>query len=476
MNDVFYDGYYVSPDEAIIKAYNNGHGVQKVVNAILEAEIPGYSYNRVCSLMRTYRKLIEEGKFSKPADIELEEDDVDESKAVKDGEEVFYMGLYCSPVEVIIKGYEHDESPSTIMKTFKEDGIKNFTVTRIRNIMKTYKRLLAEDDLRSINDAEILADMTIEKKAENSTKNKNDEEEEVEKTERKKIPARKQGKPVDPKKLSASAEKELTSDPSPEFKKMKSNVATVAKGILPALIISGRGGVGKTYTVCKTLDDYGKKGEFYEVIKGKSTAAALYDFLWTNRDKVCVIDDCDSVFGSADGISLLKGALDSGECREISWISKASGVVKTSNCKNNEEIADAVERWNEKHDSTIGIPSKFYFQGAIIFITNKTKQEIHDKDEALLTRCTVTEVNLNQQQILNRLKQVLGKMKITGNNGQDITNSKIKTEVFNWISSDKFLKDPRFKGKTVSFRLFINTYKQCYAGNDDWKEMSFDNQ
>lgn len=78
--------------------------------------------------------------------------------------------------------------------------------------------------------------------------------------------------------------------------------------------------------------------------------------------------------------------------------------------------------------------------------------------------------------MLKRLGQILDKMKITGNNGRDITDKSMKKRVFDWISSEQFLKDPRRKGRGISFRLFINTYKQCYAGNEDWKELSFDNQ
>jgi len=491
MSSVYYNFSYRTPVEAIIAAYKKEDSVQAVVNAILEAEIPGYNYHNVCALMLNYKTLVEEESYSQPADIELEDYDADDSEAVEDGSSVYYNYSYCTPVKAIVKGYENGESPSSMLKILKEADVNHFTLARIKAVMKLYKKFNKDDTSYNLCDLEILT--AVETPVKSKPKKRNtvevddDEEYEEKSSPRKSKQDREKGsgpnkaahydiKVYEPKKLSSSVEKELQNDPSPEFKKLKANTMTVAKGIMPALIISGNGGIGKTYSVCKTLDAYGPKGSFYEVLRVKSTTLALYEHLWENRNKICVLDDCDSVFNSADGISLLKCALDSGEVREITWNSKANNLVKTSQCKNNAEVAAAVEKWNEKHDSTMGIPSKFFFEGAIIFITNKKKSELKEKDEALLTRCTVTEISLNQQQVLKRLGQILDKMKITGNNGKDITDKAMKKKVYNWICSDEFLKDPRRKGRGVSFRLFINTYKQCYAGNDDWKELSFDNQ
>ena len=57
--------------------------------------------------------------------------------------------------------------------------------------------------------------------------------------------------------------------------------------------------------------------------------------------------------------------------------------------------------------------------------------------------------------------------------GRDITNPELKQEVFNYISSDTFLKDPRVAGQRISFRLFQNVYKFRYANLPNWKELAF---
>ena len=52
----------------------------------------------------------------------------------------------------------------------------------------------------------------------------------------------------------------------------------------------------------------------------------------------------------------------------------------------------------------------------------------------------------------------------------------MKNEEFDWISSDEYLSDERMQGKTLNFRLFVNTYKALYANgddSDDWKQVAF---
>ena len=54
--------------------------------------------------------------------------------------------------------------------------------------------------------------------------------------------------------------------------------------------------------------------------KGRATAAGLFVTLYENCDKIIILDDCDSVFKDADAVNILKGALDSYDTRNISYI------------------------------------------------------------------------------------------------------------------------------------------------------------
>src|SRR5574344_9020 len=111
-------------------------------------------------------------------------------------------------------------------------------------------------------------------------------------------------------------------------------VNMIAHGELPSLLISGEGGMGKTFSVVKTLRENGfidmqnvledqippKKS--YVMVQGFSTARALYITLYENRDRVIVFDDTDSIMKDGNALNLLKAALDSYDDRYVTWNSE----------------------------------------------------------------------------------------------------------------------------------------------------------
>lgn len=266
---------------------------------------------------------------------------------------------------------------------------------------------------------------------------------------------------------------QLVADPLPVFEKLNSYVLQIARGIDTALLITGQGGVGKSYNVNRILSAFGTKNKDYVIMKGNSTTAAMYKFLYDNYDKICVFDDCDAILEDTVGLNILKGALDSGDVREISWNTKGSDMVDTFGCTTHEEIEERMEEWSAKHKGKVGTPNYFQFQGACIFISNKSVEEIAKLDAAILTRCSQVDINLLAHEVILRMKSVLPTIKVFNAKGQDITKPDIKQEVFEYISSETFLKDPRMKGKKISFRLFNNTYKLRYGGSPKWKELAF---
>lgn len=267
----------------------------------------------------------------------------------------------------------------------------------------------------------------------------------------------------------------LVADPLPLFEQLNTYTLMVAQGLSNALLVTGMGGVGKSFNVNRILSAYGKKGRDFVVMKGKSSVSAMYKFLYDNYDKIVVFDDCDSVLMDDDGLNILKGVLDSGEVREVSWNTSGSKMVDTFGCETHEEIEQRLRKWRLENRGKEGIPNYFRFQGACIFISNLSAAYLQKKAAMapLLTRCTTVDIQLTPEEVVTKIEAALPYMKIYNTRGDDITNDDIKVEVFDYVKSDDFLKDSRLEGKPLSFRCYMNAYKFRYAGLPNWKELSF---
>ena len=167
-------------------------------------------------------------------------------------------------------------------------------------------------------------------------------------------------------------------------------------GDVRAMIVSGPPGVGKSYGVEKIVeaaclfDKISGKRLRAEVVKGAATPIGLYQTLYKYSDKNCVLvfDDCDSILLDDVSLNLLKGALDSGKKRKISWLSESSTLRRE------------------------GIPDRFEFKGSVIFITNlkfdaMKSQKLRDHLDALQSRCRYLDLTLDtmRDKVL-RIKQI----------------------------------------------------------------------
>ena len=171
--------------------------------------------------------------------------------------------------------------------------------------------------------------------------------------------------------------------------------ATVS-GDIRAMIVSGPPGVGKSYGVETEIekaclfDKLAGKRLRAEVVKGSATPIGLFQTLYKYSDENCVIvfDDCDSILLDDVALNLLKGALDSGKKRVISWLSESSALRRE------------------------GIPDRFEFKGSVIFITNlkfdqMKSQKLRDHLDALQSRCHYLDLTLDSQRDkLLRIKQI----------------------------------------------------------------------
>lgn len=149
-----------------------------------------------------------------------------------------------------------------------------------------------------------------------------------------------------------------------------------------SLIITGEGGLGKTYTVKKEIFRKQLSSvQDYIIIKGFSTPRGLYRILWENNGKLIVFDDCDEVLEDKIAKNLLKGALDSYDSREISWITKTTDE---------------------------SMPDSFEFTGRVIFISNMSQDRI---EQAILSRSMCIDLTMSNADKLTRMEWIANNSK-----------------------------------------------------------------
>jgi hypothetical protein len=225
------------------------------------------------------------------------------------------------------------------------------------------------------------------------------------------------------------------------FDELRSLVIMVMDNINPSLIITGRGGIGKTHTVTSTFKEYDLvKDVEYTIIRGASTALSLYKALYTNNGKIIVFDDCDSIFKDADGVNILKAALDSYDEREISWLSRSTYDPQT-----------------QSPTEARSVPNRFVFEGQIIFISNL---DINQIDPAVRTRSYTININLSEQQVFAIMEKSLPN--ILPN--VDITT---KREVLNFLKTEYSASE-----EMVNMRTLIKAIKIRLSGAPNWKKLA----
>lgn len=161
-----------------------------------------------------------------------------------------------------------------------------------------------------------------------------------------------------------------------------------------ALIVSGLGGLGKTYDVRSTLSEFNKK---YHYFKGNTTSAGLYELLFRYRNELIVLDDMDDALIDASSGDILKAVLDTGEERIVSR--KIKGYYYPDD-KTDDEIQNIYLKTGK-------LPNQFDFTGKIIFITNLTEKDV---DPVIFTRVVHVDVHLTQHEIIQRIRKIMPSM------------------------------------------------------------------
>jgi hypothetical protein len=231
-------------------------------------------------------------------------------------------------------------------------------------------------------------------------------------------------------------------------------MATAATtGDIRAMIVSGPPGVGKSYGVERIVekaclfDMVSGKRLRAEVVKGSATALGLYSTLYKYSDSNCVLvfDDCDSILVDDVALNLLKGALDSGKKRKISWLSDSNLLRRE------------------------GIPDSFNFNGSVIFITNlkfdqMKSQKLRDHLDALQSRCHYLDLTLDtmRDKVL-RIKQI-------AKDGELFAEYDFEQAVQDEIIA--FLEENKNKFREMSLRMAIKVADLRKSFPLKWKAMA----
>lgn len=227
----------------------------------------------------------------------------------------------------------------------------------------------------------------------------------------------------------------------------------VKSGDVRAMIVSGPPGVGKSFGVEAVLekeDLFNKiaaKKPKYEIVKGAMSALGLYAKLYEYSDEksVLVFDDCDSVLLDELSLNILKGALDSSKKRYIAW-NTDSRLLRSE-----------------------GIPDRFEFKGAAIFITNIKFEHVRSKKlkdhlDALESRCHYIDLQMDtmREKIL-RIKQVVNEAGMLVDH--DFTDVE-KTEVVEFIEANQS------KLRELSLRMVLKIADLRKSFPKTWKAMA----
>jgi hypothetical protein len=246
--------------------------------------------------------------------------------------------------------------------------------------------------------------------------------------------------------VQAATEKQNRYGINERFGFVEKLVNMVATGVQPSAVITGEGGLGKTYTVTKTLEANGYKdisdladfqvgsrintAKCFTMVKGYSTAKGLYRTLFENNKSVIVFDDCDAVLKDPVALNLLKGALDSYGRRIISW---------------NADMRDE------------DLPRSFEFTGRVIFISNMDQDKI---DQAIRSRSMMIDLSMSLDQKIDRMEY--------------IANSEEFLPEYDKVAKQDALDLIREVGasaKEISLRTLISVTK-IRASNKEWRDLA----
>jgi hypothetical protein len=230
------------------------------------------------------------------------------------------------------------------------------------------------------------------------------------------------------------------------FAIMEDYIDMVAHFQLASTIVTGEGGLGKSFTVMRTLsknglrdvggmdtDDSPNRG--FVVVKGFSTAKGLFRTLYENRNRIVVFDDADSVLRDVNAVNILKAAVDSYDKRVVTWNAESS------------------------FGGDDDLPKSFEFKGGVIFISNMPKHKI---PQALRSRAMCADVSMTRSEVIERMRVI-----IESDEFMPEFELEHKIDALEFIAENA--NNPAIT--ELNLRSLVNVVKARAAKPDTWKRM-----
>ena len=167
-----------------------------------------------------------------------------------------------------------------------------------------------------------------------------------------------------------------------EFDTAKHLLLLTLKGHSTATILTGEGGIGKTYLTVETVKQELKSDE-WEYRSGFTTPLAFYKFLYTHRNsKLLIIDDVEGLFDNPKSITILKGAL---------WDTNGKRLVY-------------YDTTSEKAED---VPHVFELRSRLIILCNRIPNANDINVSALLSRAVAYELKFSHEQKQRIMRGIL---------------------------------------------------------------------
>lgn len=235
-----------------------------------------------------------------------------------------------------------------------------------------------------------------------------------------------------------NAQKQITKY-NDHFYKLKKYVTMITKKHTNNLIISGVGGIGKSYTTIKTINANLPDPDCYVSLNGYMTPLKFYETLYNNRDKLIVLDDVSKLLTNDINVSTLKGAM---------W------DMGTDNKR--------IVTYNSTSEKLL-VPTTFEFTGQIIIILNKIDKakDVHTK--ALLSRA----VHYNMNFTLTQIKEILTEISDTIDYKTITTQQKQTVTKYIMDNVDETTDDLNIRSLVKAFDIFLFALDE----HIDWKPL-----